>query len=57
MNENAHRPKETTEENKDVYIVISIAYYKTTFQQLTYFYYDCQTRDKEKEEEKNSVVF
>lgn len=49
MNEDAHRSKETTEENKDVYVVIPIAYHKTTFLQLTYFCYDCQTRDKEKE--------
>lgn len=49
MNEDAHRSKETTEENKDVYVVIPIAYHKTIFLQLTYFCYDCQTRDKEKE--------
>ena len=31
MNENAHRSNETTEENKDVSIIVSTAYHKTTY--------------------------
>lgn len=31
MNENAHRSNETTEENKDVSIIVSTVYHKTTY--------------------------